>query len=341
MASNARKVCISRTPTVSEPRAALERLGFEVTVGRIGWYDTERYGAQELSELIGDASILLSSPRESLDGAMLKAHPHLQAVVSPIIGIDHIDVAAATQLGVLVCNSPAWENFAGLAEAAVGLIVALVKGLKRNEAELRGGGWYRIENRGALVAGKTLGLVGLGRVAREMARRLAPWQMRLIGYDPYVNASAAHAMGVEKVELAELLRESDVVSLHVVLTAQTRNLIAMRELKQMKREAYLVNTSRGGVVNEEDLARALTEGAIAGAALDVFAQEPLASDSPLRAADPRKLILTPHIIGHAVGVDEPGFRMVADTLKAIFAGEVPETVINREAIARWRERFCS
>lgn len=338
MGSNARKVCILRIPTVPEPRETLERLGFEVTQGHIGWYDTERYGKEELSALIGDASVLLNSPRETLDGSMLQAHPELQAVISPIIGVDNIDVATATRLGVLVCNSPAWENFAGLAEAAVGLIVALVKGLKRNEAELRGGGWYRIENRGALLAGRTLGLVGLGRVAREMARRLAAWQVRLIGYDPQVSAAAAHAMGVEKAELAEVLRESDVVSLNVVLTEQTRNLIAMRELRQMKRETYLVNTARGGVVNEADLARALTEGVIAGAALDVFAQEPLSSDSPLRAVDPRKLILTPHIIGHEQLSEQAGYRIAVETIGAIFAGQVPETVINREAVESWRAR---
>ena len=341
MENQRRKVSIPRPAYTPTTQDLLRAAGCELILGRYGWFDPGRYQRSELIELIGDADAVVTSPFDTYEKELIETCRNVRAYVCPVIGVDKIDVAAATRLGVLVCNSPAWENFAGLAEAAVGLIVALVKGLKRNEAELRGAGWYRIENRGALLAGKTLGLVGLGRVAREMVRRLAPWQMRLIGYDPYVNAAAAHAMGAEKVELAELLGESDVVSLHVVLTAQTRNLIAMRELKQMKREAYLVNTSRGGVVNEEDLARALTEGVIAGAALDVFAQEPLASDSPLRAVDPRKLILTPHIIGHAVGVDEPGFRMVADTLKTIFAGQVPETVVNREAIARWRERFCS
>ncbi|MGH7906539.1 MAG: NAD(P)-dependent oxidoreductase [Candidatus Binataceae bacterium] len=341
MNKSSRKVVFSREPTVGEPRDTLVSAGFEVIVNPVSWYAEKGPDSDKLIGLIADADALMICPRDPLEGRVMTACPNLQVVVCAVIGVDKIDQAAANERGVLVCGSPAPENFIGLAEATVGLIVALAKGLKRNETELRGGGWYKVSNRGWLMRGRTVGLVGLGRVAQETAKRLGGWGMKLVGYDPYVTAEQAREYGVEKVELGALLKAADVVSVHVVLTGETRNLIGMRELRRMKREAVLVNTARGGVVNEAELAAALNEGVIAGAALDVFGNEPLEAESALRAVDPARLILTPHIIGHDRNVEEPGFKLAVETIRTALNGEAPWTVVNRAAIERWRTRFWS
>jgi D-3-phosphoglycerate dehydrogenase len=341
MGGSRRKVFVARRHFLGVEEARLRAAGFDIFVGPRTWYDGTSYDSRELANLARDADAMLVSPWEVVDGAMIAACPRLQAVVCAVIGVDKIDQDAATAAGVLVCNSPATANFVGVAEATVGLIVALMKGLKRNEHELRSGGWYKVANRGMIMAGRSIGFVGLGRIARETARRLNGWGINLLGYDPYVTAEAAREFGIESVTMDRLLRESDVVSLHVVLTRETRNMIGMEELRKMKREAYLVNTSRGGVINETDLARALEEGVIAGAALDVFDHEPLEADSPLRRVDPTRLIMTPHIIGHDRNVEESGFIMAVETIESILKGNPPQTVVNHTAVDRWRARFWS
>jgi phosphoglycerate dehydrogenase-like enzyme len=143
------------------------------------------------------------------------------------------------------------------------------------------------------------------------------------------------------VSLDQLLKESDVVSLHVVLTRETRGMIGMRELKLMKPTAFIINTSRGQAIKESDLVQALNEKIIAGAALDVFEEEPMPADNPLRQVDPSRLILTPHNIGANPGSGEAGQKMAAESMLAILDGKIPDTVVNPLAIPRWKERFCS
>lgn len=334
------KVCISGPTRVGPAEELLRAAGCEVVVGKsVDDFPEHRYSRRELIELIGDADAVLVSTREKLDGEILGACPKLQAVVKSSIGIEGVDVEAATELGILVCNSPAPENFTGLAEATVGLMVALFKRLKPNEALLRRGGWKQPEARGQLMLGKTIGLIGLGRVGKEVAKRLGPWGVRLLAYDPYVGPETARAVGVELAELERLLGQSDLVSLHVVLTPETRHMITLRELRMMKPTAYLVNTSRGAAIKEEDLVAALEQGVISGAALDVFEEEPLPLDSPLRRIDPEKLILTPHIVGNSPDSLASGQRMAVESLLAILSGRLPENLINPAAVGRWRERF--
>ena len=262
-------------------------------------------------------------------------------MVKTSIGIESVDVEAATELGILCCNSPTPENYLGVAEATIGLMVALFKRLKLNEAHVRAGGWKEPQNRGAIMTGKTVGIIGTGRIGRNVAKRLGGWDMRLLGYDPYVSPATVAPLGITMVPLQDLLQESDVVTLHVVLTRETRRLIALQQLRMMKPTAYLINTSRGQAVDEEDLVRALNENIIAGAALDVFDDEPLALHSKLRNVDPGRLIMTPHIIGNNPGSLEAGQRMAAATILAILEGTAPETVVNPAAIEHWKARFWS
>jgi D-3-phosphoglycerate dehydrogenase len=191
------------------------------------------------------------------------------------------------------------------------------------------------------MLGKTVGIIGVGRIGRNVAKRLGGWGMKILGYDPYVKQETVADLAIEMVGLDDLLKQSDVVTLHVVLTRETRGMIGMRELELMKPTAFLVNTSRGPAIKEADLIQALNENFIAGAALDVFAEEPMALNNGLRKVDADRLILTPHSIGTNPGSMEAGQKMAAQSILAILDGKIPDTVVNPLAIPRWKERFLS
>lgn len=337
-----RKVCLTGPSRLKVAEELLRAAGCELVFGKpADEFPDFRYERKELISLIGDCAIVFPVGRDFIGADILDSCPDLQAVVKSSIGIETVDVDAATDLGILCCNSPTPENYMGVAEATVGLMVALFKRLKLNESFMRGSGWKESQNRGALMLGKTAGIIGLGRIGQNVAKRLGSWGMKLLGYDPYVEQETVAPLGVKMVALDELLKQSDVVTVHVVLTRETRGMIGMSELKLMKPSAFLINTSRGPAIKEADLVRALNQKLIAGAALDVFDEEPLPMNSPLRQVDPHRLILTPHIIGTNPGSLEAGQRMAATSILAILEGNIPETVVNPLAISRWKERFRS
>jgi len=178
--------------------------------------------------------------------------------------------------------------------------------------------------------------VGLGRIGTHVARRLAGWDVRLLAADPYVPAERAAAVGVTLVDLPTLLRESDIVSVHAVLTDETRAIIDEKALRAMKPSAILLNTARGELVDEAAVARAVSERWIAGAAVDAFAQEPLPNPHPYRTVDPERLILTPHNIGHSEAGRRANLRLALEQILTVGRGEPPAHVINPEAIPSWR-----
>jgi phosphoglycerate dehydrogenase-like enzyme len=189
-------------------------------------------------------------------------------------------------------------------------------------------------------AGITLGLIGLGRVGGRVATLMRPWQARILACDPYVPDARFSELGVERVDLHTLLRESDVVSLHVVLTRETQHMIGAEQLGLMKPTAILVNTARGFCVDERALIEALQKDRIAGAALDAFEEEPLALDSPLRQLGD-KVLLSPHMISANVGSGlGPGIQWATESVLHALHGEVPDNVYNQEVIPRWQHRFA-
>jgi phosphoglycerate dehydrogenase-like enzyme len=337
-----RKICFTGPMRITIAEDLLRNAGCELVMGKPqDDFRTFRYERKELVNLIGDCSIVYPSGRDMIGADILDSCPDLQAVVKSSIGIETVDVDAATDLGILCCNSPTPENYLGVAEATMGLMVALFKRLKFNEAFIRNGGWKELQNRGTLMLGKTVGIIGVGRIGQNVAKRLGAWGMKVLGYDPYVRQETVIDLGVKMVSLEELLRQSDLVTLHVVLTRETRGMLGMREFKIMKPTAFIVNTSRGPALKEAELAQALNEKVIAGAALDVFEEEPLPTGSPLRQVDPMRLILTPHNIGANPGSGEAGQKMAAQSMLAILDGRIPDTVVNPLAIPRWKERFGS
>lgn len=335
-----RKVCLTGPTRLTVAEDILRQAGCELVMGKSqDEFRDYRYERSELVKLIGDCPVIYSSGRDMIGGDILDSCPELQAVVKSSIGIETVDVDAATDLGILCCNSPTPENYMGVAEATLGLMVALFKRMKVNETEIREGGWKEAHNRGSLMLGKTVGIIGVGRIGQNVAKRLGPWGMKVLGCDPYVAQETVSALGVKMTTLDELLREADVVTLHVVLTRETRGMLGMNEFKKMKPSAYLINTSRGPALKETELVQALNDNIIAGAALDVFEQEPMPMDNALRLVDPHKLIMTPHIIGTNPGSMEAGQRMAAQSILAILDGKVPDTLVNPPAVPRWRERF--
>lgn len=317
----------------------LEAAGCEVVLGRsFDVFPGNPYSEDELIGLLKDADAAIVSTRERVTRRVLEACPRLGIVAKATIGIEGIDLDAATDHGVLVVNSPAPENYLGVAEATVGLMLALVKRLPANQRTVREHGWKHPGILGSVLAGKTVGIVGLGRIGANVARRLGGWNVELLATDPYVEPASAHAVGVRLVPLDTLLRESDILTLHVVLTPETRRMIGEEQLRAMKPSAYLINTSRGGVVDEEALAQAIEDGRISGAALDVFEDEPLSPESRLRGLDPDRVILTPHSIGNNLALRETGTRMAVEGMLGALRGELPERVKNPAAVEPWRRR---
>lgn len=336
------KICITGPTRLKVAEEILRAAGCDLVLGKpADEFPDFRYERKELVNLIGHCNILYPTGRDFIGADILDSCANLQAVVKSSIGIESVDVDAATDLGILCCNSPTPENYLGVAEATVGFMVALFKRLKLNEAFMRAAGWKEAQNRGTLMLGKTVGIIGVGRIGQNVAKRLGGWGMRVLGYDPYVKQETVTSLGVTMVSLDELLKQSDVVTLHVVLTRETRGMLGMSEFKKMKPSAFVVNTSRGPAIRENELVQALNGKIIAAAALDVFDEEPLAGDSALRQVDPSRLILTPHIIGTNPGSIEAGQRMAAASILSLLEGKVPDTVVNRQAIERWKERFWS
>jgi D-3-phosphoglycerate dehydrogenase len=326
----------------SGPASELEPLreaGHEVVIGRpLDQPGRPAYTDVDLAAAAHDCHVILASHLDAITRGVLEATPQLRLVIVPFIGTDKIDLEAASRRGVLVANSPTPENFIAVAEATVALILMLQKRIKHNEAKLRRGEWAQRHDRGEFLFGKTVGLVGLGRVGSHVARRLVNWDVRLLAADPYVSAERARSLGAALVDLPTLLAESDVVSLHASLTDETRELIGEKSLRAMKPTAILINTARGEIADEEAIARALGEGWIAGAALDAFTREPLPASSPLRAVDPERLILTPHNVSHSEAGRRANLRLALDQILAVGRGEPPGHCVNPDAIPRWRSR---
>lgn len=217
--------------------------------------------------------------------------PRLQVVGRAGVGVDNIDLQAARASGVTVVNAPE-ATTAAVAELTLGLMLSLARQIPRAAASLRDQKWLKKELVGVQLRGKVLGIIGVGRIGSEVAKRASALGMRIVGFDIAVTPEAMRERGVEPVSLDELLAQADFISLHVPLTEGTQDMIGIRELRQVKPEAYLITTSRGGVVDEAALLQALEEGGLAGAALDVFAQEPPGSNPLVQHPC---VVVTPHI----------------------------------------------
>ena len=330
--------------------AEVEKAGIDVVVGNRDWPWTRKPEYED--EMIAAA-------RESVGmmGSMVRCTPitrrvlescqRLRIVAKYTVGVDDVDIEAATDLGILVCHAPTESNCYGVAETTLTFILAMLKKVQERDAAVREGRWREpvlaTTFLGARVSegfkGITIGLVGLGRIGMRVAQLLAPWRVRLIAYDPYAPPSSFQLSNATRVDYETLLKESDVISFHVTLTHETRFMMDEKHLAMCKKGATIINTARGKVIREAALAKAIEAGHISGAALDVFEDEPLPMDSPLRQLGTR-VLLSPHSASYNLdGELRPGMAWAMRSIVTALKGGVPDNVYNKDVIPRWRERF--
>jgi D-3-phosphoglycerate dehydrogenase len=248
-------------------------------------------GPEDLARRIGPFHGLVVRSATRVTAAVIAAAPHLAVIGRAGVGLDNVDVEAATRRGIVCMNTPGANTIAA-AEHTMALLLAVARKLPQAHAHLRAAKWDREPFVGVEMHGKTLGIVGLGRIGTEVARRAQAFQMAVVAYDPYLDAGVAARLGVELVDMTALLRRSDFISMHVPLTKETRGLIGAAELARAKPGVRIVNCARGGIVDEAALAAAIQAGRVAGAGLDVFEREP-PWGSPLLDLDP--VVMTPHL----------------------------------------------
>jgi len=347
--SRAKVFIFAPADKAGETHKKLEAEGFELILGNASWDTPQGNNEAEMVRMAqGSDALIGTSIRSSpISKKIMESSARLRIVAKYTIGVDDVDVEAATELGILVTHSPTESNWGGVAEGTITAMLTMLKKARERDRHLKEEGGWRdpgldgtyLGSRADGYAGITLGLIGLGRIGSRIATLLRPWKMRILATDPYVPEAKFAEHGVTRVDLPTLLRQSDVVSLHVVLTRETRQMIGLQELALMKPTAILINTSRGPCVQEGALIEALQRGQIAGAALDVFEQEPLSADSSLRNLGD-KVLLSPHMVSSNVGSGlGPGIRWATESVLHALRGEVPDNVYNKEVIPRWESRF--
>lgn len=275
-------------------------------------YGTYKDSPEKFMELVKDASGLIVRSETQVTSEVLAAAPHLKAIARAGAGTDNIDKEEATRRGIVVMNTPGGNTIA-TAELTFTHLLCAARPIVQACATMREGGWDRKKYSGSELNGKVLGICGLGRVGIEVATRAIAFNMEVLAYDPFLTAERADSLGVKKVELDEVLANSDYITVHMPLTEQTRDLINKESIAKMKDGVKIVNVARGGIINEADLQEALQSGKVACAGLDVYSSEPLEADSSLRKET--NLVLTPHLGASTQEAQDNVGIMAADLLE--------------------------
>ena len=299
--------------------ATIEALGPDFDVRHTDGADREAL----LRDIVDVDAILVRSATQ-VDAEALAAANNLKVIARAGVGLDNVDVEAATQAGVMVVNAPT-SNIVSAAELAVALLLASARNISPAHAALREGEWKRSKYSGVELADKTVGVVGLGRIGLLVAQRLSAFGVRLVAYDPYVQPARAAQLGVQMLPLDELLAESDFITVHLPKTKETVGLIDAEALKKVKPSVHVINAARGGIVDEQALYDALVDGRVAGAGLDVYASEPC-TDSPLFTLD--NVVATPHLGASTDEAQEKAGVAVAKSVRQALAGELVPDAVN-------------
>ena len=278
----------------------------------------------ELLAALPDVDAVLIRSATKIDAEAIGAARRLRVVARAGVGLDNVDVSAATKAGVMVVNAPT-SNIVTAAELACGLIICTARNIPQSNAALKNGEWKRSKYTGVELSEKTLGIVGLGRIGALVAQRMAAFGMKIVAYDPYVQPSRAAQMGVKVLSLDELLQVSDFITVHLPKTPETIGLIDDEALHKVKPSVRIINAARGGIVDEEALHSALKEGRVAGAGLDVYAKEPC-TDSPLFQFD--QVVATPHLGASTDEAQEKAGIAVARSVRLALAGELVPDAVN-------------
>ena len=278
----------------------------------------------DLVAVVGDYEAMIVRSETRVTARVIEHATKMVGIGRAGVGVDNIDVDAATQYGIAVVNAPTGNTIAA-AEHAFALMMSLARNIPQADASMRRGEWMRSRFMGVELRNKTLGLIGLGRVGSEVALRARAFQMHVIAYDPYVSQERVRSLGVEAVSMEELLQQSDFISIHTPLTAGTKSLLGEREFALLKPGVRIVNAARGGLVDEHLLHKALADGAVAGAALDVFPEEP---PKDLALVEDGTAVLTPHLGASTEEAQVEVAFEVVDQLIAILNGSAAPHTIN-------------
>ena len=284
--------------------------------------------AEQIVPIIGDYEAMIVRSQTRVTADIIEAGKKLQVIGRAGVGVDNIDIDAATRHGIIVVNAPT-GNTISAAEHSIALMLALARNIPQANTSLRSGAWRRSDFMGTEVKGKTLGIIGLGNVGSEVARRARGLEMRLIGHDPFISTERASNLQVELVPLEQLFRESDFITLHVPLKESTESLIGAEELTLVKPTVRIINTARGGLINEEALVKAINENRVAGAAIDVFPNEPC-TESILFKND--SIIVTPHLGASTTEAQALAATEVAKQIIDVLNGQPARYAVNAPLI---------
>ena len=279
---------------------------------------------KELKAMIADYDALIVRSETQVSAEIIESGEKLKVVGRAGVGVDNIDVEAATRKGIVVVNAPT-GNTISAAEHTIALILALARNVPQANSQLRSGKWQRGELVGSELKNKTLGVIGLGNVGSEVAKRAQAFEMLIIAYDPFASADYARNLKVTLVSLDQLLKEADFITLHVPITTATKKLIGSKELSKLKPTTRIINCARGGLVDEEAVVKAIKSGKLAGAAFDVFDNEPV-TDSPLFKED--NIIVTPHLGASTIEAQTGVARDVAEQVLAVLQGQFSKYAVN-------------
>ncbi len=279
---------------------------------------------EELVRDIKDFDAIIVRSRTKVTREVIEAASSLKIIARAGVGVDNVDVQAATERGIMVVNAPESTSIT-VAEHTMGLVLSLSRKISIADKSVKEDKWEKSRFMGMELNGKTLGIVGMGRIGSQVVIRAKAFGMDIVVYDPYITPEAATELGVEVVDMETLLKNADVITIHVPLTPETKHLISQPQFEIMKDNAIIVNCARGGIINEDDLYDALSEGKISGAALDVFENEPPAGSSLLELDN---VVLTPHIAASTSEAQRDAAIIVAKEIKKVFKGESPRNVIN-------------
>ena len=326
----------------------MEQAGCKVAIADSSWSRGFNATISEYTHLCEGANAIIGARLEgiSINGDMLSRFPDLRVYCRYNIGYDDIDISAATELGIIVTNSPVESNWGAVAENTFGFMISLLKNLQARDRHVKEGGWRDdapdanyFGRRHDGYEGLIVGIIGLGRVGSRLADLLQPWRVRILANDPHVDHSTFVHHNATRTDLEDLLQHSDVVTLHCELNPETRCLIGKRELSVMKSTAIFINAARGALVDQGALFDALDNNYIAAAALDVFDVEPPDKQSPILGLGD-KVLLSPHTAGRTrSSIFSTAVPMQTEALLTALRGRVPQNVVNPEVLSKWKERF--
>ncbi|HTA42970.1 MAG TPA: phosphoglycerate dehydrogenase, partial [Bryobacteraceae bacterium] len=311
---------------IAEPMA---QAGIELLQSQPGW-NVVVSNPKEYAKHLGEADVLIVRSAVQVTGEVIKQAPKMRAIGRAGVGVDNIDLTAATAAGVLVMNTPG-GNAVSVAEHTIALMLSMARSIPQASASTKAGKWEKKKFLGSELRGKTIGIIGLGSIGREVVKRVQAFEMRVLAHDPYVTAQLAKDFGIQLVTLHELYKNSDYITVHVSLTPQTDKLLNKEAFARMKKGVRIVNCARGELVDEGALNQAIESGKVGGAALDVFLKEPTDASHPLFSHD--QVLATPHIGGSTEEAQEIVGVRIAEQIVEYIRNGVAINAVNMPAMS--------